>query len=178
MFSARSENFESAVDAIASNAQVIDINSQAGVAGQIPTLFKNEGLTGEQAIDATLAGAQASRLTFEQIGSALPSASEGASAAGSKSFEAIAGLSVLASEFKSADTAADRMKAYGTAISLDQGNADAGRESLSGLGLQEATRRLLEMTEEQQRDFLGGSAEVNVAFRATPRTCDSSTIVA
>jgi len=164
MFSARSEGFEDTAAFIASNRQVIDVQSQAAVAGQVPRLFQNEGITGEQVINATLAGAQASRLDFEQIGSALPSAAEGAAMQGATAAETIGSLSVLASEFKSGDTAADRIKALATAMSLDEGNDAIGRASLAGVGLIEGVEKLMAMTEEQRRDFLGNSQEVNVAF--------------
>jgi hypothetical protein len=262
MFSARSEGFEDTAGFIAANRQVIDVQSQAAVAGQVPRLFQKEGITGEQVINATLAGAQASRLDFEQIGAALPSAAEGAAMQGATASETIGALSVLASEFKSGDTAADRIKALATAMSLDRGvdntqeivsaqafvDATGGRnvnvddaaidddtraefksvqakressqirideldkkiaegrgtekdkfdreqlkkfleesgkfwenkrqeaeeriqqltsgqrDSLAGVGLIAGVEKLMSMTEEQRRDFLGNSQEVNVAF--------------
>lgn len=130
VFSARSEGFESSAGFIAQNQQVIDVESQAQVAGQIPALFKKEGLTAEQAINATLSGATESRLSFEQIGSALPGAAEGGALAGASSTETVAALSVLASRFKSAETAADRLKAFTSKVGLDTGD-DGSHEKIA-----------------------------------------------
>lgn len=121
IFSARSENFEPAAEFIASNAQVIGVESQAKVAGQLPGLFKNETVTPEQAINMTLAGAAESRLNFEDIATALPSAAEGGALAGASSVETVGALSVLAGRFKSGETAADRLKNLATKIGLDTG---------------------------------------------------------
>jgi len=248
MFSARSEGFEDTTDFIASNQQVLDVTSQAQVAGQLPGLFQTEGLTGEQAIEGTFAAAKESRLSFEEIGSALPSASEGGALAGATSSETMAALSVMASRFGSASTAADRFKAFTSAVGMDQGDAgdtpeelaakqeaeddraeraqrsfrtleervqdtreniesvqagpqtdatqkrladlqkkleraeravaefdqstlqaqeiesSAPRESLAGKGFIEAVKALNAMPEEQRREFLGESQEVNAAF--------------
>ncbi|WP_436717451.1 phage tail tape measure protein [Roseiconus lacunae] len=163
VFQGKSENFLSALDFIGRNAQVIDPESQASVAGQIPGLFKNETLTPQQAINSTLAAATESRLGFEEIAKALPSAAEGGALAGASSDETLALLSVLAARFKSGDTAADRIKALATRIGLDQGGE--GRESLAGKGIIKAVEQLLTLTEEQQREFLGSSQEVNGAFQ-------------
>ena len=164
MFSGRSEGFEDSVGFIASNAQVLDVASQATVAGQIPGLFQGEGLRAEEAINMGLVAAAESRLNFEEIARAMPGAAEGGALAGAGSAETFGALSVLAGRFKSGDTAADRLKAFTSAVGLDQGNAEMGRESLQGAGIVDAVQRLQAMTEEQRRDFLGEGQEVNAAY--------------
>lgn len=119
MFSARSEGFEGSADFVAGNAQFLDVQSQATVAGQIPGLFKQEGLTPEEAINMGLVAASESRLNFEEIARSLPGAAEGGSIAGASSEETFGALSVLAGRFKSGDTAADRLKAFTTKVGLD-----------------------------------------------------------
>lgn len=164
MFSGRSEGFEGSAAFIASNAQVLDVASQAKVAGQIPGLFQREGLTPEEAINMGLTAAAESRLNFEEIAAAMPGAAEGGALAGASSSETFGALSVLAGRFKSGDTAADRLKAFTSAVGLDQGNDEMGRDSLQGTGIVEAVQRLQAMSEEQRRDFLGEGQEVNAAY--------------
>ncbi|EMI40539.1 hypothetical protein [Rhodopirellula sp. SWK7] len=249
VFSGRSEGFESQLDDIAAGSQVIDVESQATVAGQIPALFKENPLTPMQGINATLVAAQESRLSFSEIAGALPQAAEGGAIAKSDPSELIATLSVLAARFKSADTAADRIKAFATKVGLDEGVAattdeafsakerterkrvekasqqledrkervewiqadlqeakeqskgsdsderrirslerslktamDAveefdrdkleykqpertdGRESLAGIGIISAAKKLRDMNDDTRRDFLGDSQEVNAAY--------------
>lgn len=157
-FSARSEGFEGATDEILASRFVVDPQAAATVAGQTPSLFKGS-ITPIQAVNATLAGAKASRLDFEQISRALPSAAEGAGAAGASPEETISALSVLASEFKSGDAAADRIKAFGTKASLDEG------KRFEGLGLIGTVEKLSSMSDEERQEFLGNSQEINSAFR-------------
>lgn len=164
VFRGKSENFADTLDFIGKNSQVIDVQAQAQVAGQIPGLFAATGekLTGAQAINQTLAGAAESRLSFEEIARALPSAAEGGSLAGASSDETIATLSVLASRFKSADTAADRIKALATKIGLDKG--DDTRGSFAGSGLLGAVDKIAALNEDERTAFLGNSQEVNAAY--------------
>jgi chromosome segregation ATPase len=59
MFSARSEGFEQDYEMILQNSTVVCPNAAAGVAGQVPGLFKQtEDISSEQAISGTLAAAQ------------------------------------------------------------------------------------------------------------------------
>lgn len=156
LFSARSEGFEGAtVEEIIRNARIVSPEAQAGVAGQIPALF-NGRISPIQAINATLAAAKASRLSFEDIARGLPGAAEGAALSGSSAAETFALESVLASRFKSGETAADRIKAFGTAVSLDK--------DLAGKGILNAVRTLQAATPERRAGFLGSSQELNVAF--------------
>lgn len=164
MFSGRSEGFEQSAGFIASNAQVLDVASQATVAGQVPGLFQKEGLTAEEAINMGLTAAAESRLNFEEIARAMPGAAEGGAIAGASSGETFGALSVLAGRFKSGDTAADRLKAFTSRVGLDEGNAEMGRESLQGTGIVDAVQKLQAMNEEQRKDFLGDSQEVNAAY--------------
>jgi hypothetical protein len=170
VFQGKSDRFLDALDFIASNDQVVDVNAQATVASRLPSLFKNDQLTPQQAINATLAAAQQSNLDFEQIASVTPSAAEGGSLAQASADETLGSLAVLSTEFKSGDTAADRLKALGTRIGLDQGGE--GRESVAGLGFIDAVEQILSLPEAQQRDFAGGSQEINSALKAFEKNLD------
>jgi len=155
IFAAVSENFRDAVPAIIAANQVIDPVSAAGVAGQAPALFK--GTIGAlEAVNLTLKAAQASRLNFEQIAASLPQAAEGGSVAKATAEETLAVLSVLASEFKSGDTAADRIKAFATAAGIN--------EQFAGQGIIAVVEKLQQMDAEGRSKFLGSSAELNVAY--------------
>lgn len=155
IFSAVSENFRDAVPAIIAANQVIDPVSAAGVAGQVPALFK--GTIGAlEAVDLTLKAAQASRLDFEQIARSLPQAAEGGGIAKATAEETLAVLSVLASEFKSGETAADRIKAFATKAGISG--------DLSGIGMVAVVEKLQAMDEAARKKFLGDSNELNVAY--------------
>lgn len=155
IFSAVSENFRDAVPAIIAANQVIDPVSAAGVAGQGPALFK--GTIGAlEAVNLTLKAAQASRLDFEQIAASLPQAAEGGSIAKATAEETLAVLSVLASEFKSGDTAADRIKMFATRAGIS--------EEFAGKGIIEPLEKLMAMDEKARRAYLGDSQELNVAY--------------
>lgn len=120
MFSAVSEGFRDALPEIIAANQVIAPEAAAGVAGQVPALFQG-AIGAMEAVDLTLKSARDSRLSFEQIARALPAAAEGGSIAQATPEETLATLSVLASRFKSGETAADRIKAFSTLVGLDQG---------------------------------------------------------
>lgn len=156
IFSARSEGFEPSVDFILRNKQVIDVATQATLAGQIPGLFPGSGLTSKESINLALVAAQQSRLNVEQITSGLPSVSTGAGLAGSSPEETFALLSVLAGRLASGQQAADRGKAFGTKVGITPG--------FQGLGIVGAFKKLQGGTEEDRRKFLGESQELNVFF--------------
>jgi len=155
IFSAVSENFRDAVPAIIAANKVIDPQSAAGVAGQVPALFKNT-IGALEAVNLTLKAAQASRLDFEQIARSLPQAAEGGSVAKATAEETLAVLSVLASEFKSGETAADRIKAFATKAGITEG--------FSGQGIIAVVEKLQALDEDARGKFLGESAELNVAY--------------
>jgi hypothetical protein len=157
LFSARSEGFEDFFREIIASARVIAPESAAQAAGQVPALFPKAKLTPQQSINAALMAATQSRLTFEQLTATLPGAAEGAGAAGATPAETFALQSVLASRFKSAETAADRIKALGSAIALDKG--------LTGRGVVAAVKELQAAGEARRKEFLGKSSELNAAFR-------------
>lgn len=156
IFSARSEGFEPSVKFILRNKQVIDVATQATLAGQIPGLFPGSGLTSKESINLALVAAQQSRLNVEQITSGLPSVSTGAGLAGSSPEETFALLSVLAGRLASGQQAADRGKAFGTKVGITPG--------LRGLGIVGAFKQLRAGTEGDRRAFLGESQELNVFF--------------
>lgn len=155
IFSARSEGFEDLVENIIANARVLHPESQASAAGQIPGLFKG-AITSAQALEGAFAAANRSRLDFERLAIALPAASEGAAFAGAKPSETMALASVLPTEFKTGETAADRIKAIGTAIGLDK--------ELAGKGIVEAVKQLEAGSERRRKDFLGTDRDLNVAY--------------
>lgn len=155
MFSAISEGFRDAVPEIIAAAQVIDPVAAAGVAGQVPALFKG-AISALEAVDLTLRAAKESRLNFEQISSSLPQAAEGGGIAKATAQETLAVLSVLASEFKSGDTAADRMKMFATKAGIS--------DEFAGQGLIAPLEKLMGMDEKTRRKYLGDSQELNVAY--------------
>ncbi len=157
MFSARSEGFEGTAPAIAriAGANVLGAEQAASVAGQIPGLFGRK-ISPEASLNATLVAAQQSRLSFEQIATALPSAAEGGSLAGASAGETMATLSVLAGRFSSGQTAADRIKAFGARAGIDK--------QFAGLGIMGTVDKLQAMPEAERNKFLGLSQELNVAY--------------
>ncbi|WP_436715069.1 hypothetical protein U8335_20330 [Roseiconus lacunae] len=159
VFSARSEGFDdqATLDFIGRNSPVIDVKSQASVAGQIPSLFAgNETISPQQAINATLAAATESRLSFQDIARAMPIAAEGTALIGSTTGETSAALSVLSSRFGSAERAGDRLKAFASKANLDP--------RLDGKGLLGAVQALRGFSEDDRKKFLGDSIEVNTAY--------------
>jgi hypothetical protein len=154
-FSARSEGFDEDFMPLMAASNVIDPKSAASVAGQIPGLF--QGTIGNmEAVSLALKGAMTSRLDFEQIGAALPSAAEGASIAKTSPEETVALASVLAARFKSGDVAGDRIKAFGTAVGLD--------ERLTGQGIIAAFKEIQSMSSDDRSNFLGSGQELNAAY--------------
>ncbi|MDV6030372.1 MAG: hypothetical protein F9B45_09750 [Phycisphaera sp. RhM] len=165
VFDARSGGFEDSLPFIARNAQVlIDAEAQSKVAAKLPKLFQKDGLSPEQAINATLAGSQASTLSFEQLSEVAPVAAEGTALAGSNLPETLAALAVTSERFGSQFTAADRLKGFGAKVALDP--------ELAGKGIIGATRALMNFTEERRKEFLGQSSELNGAYGILQETVD------
>lgn len=155
IFSAVSENFRDAVPAIIAANQVVDPTAAAGVAGQVPALFKG-AIGALESVNLTLKAAESSRLDFSQIAKSLPQAAEGGSVAKATAEETLAVLSVLASEFKSGETAADRIKAFATKAGIGADTA--------GIGIINVVEKLQAMDEAGRSKFLGESSELNVAY--------------
>lgn len=165
IFSARSEGFDQAVGDIIKNAPIISPMAAAGVAGQVPGLFKNEGLKPMEAIAGTLTAAKASRLDFEAIAANLPKVAEGGALQDSTFAESAGVLSVMASRFASAETAADRLKGFATALATRQiESPDGETTSFAGMGIVEGFEALQSASDETRRKFLGDSQELNAAF--------------
>jgi chromosome segregation ATPase len=158
IFSARSEGWEAEYETVMRNATVVDPNAAAGVAGQVPGLFRATGeqISTEQAVSGTLAAAQQSRLDFESIARSLPQAAEGVSQAKGTFAETASALGVLAGRFKSGDTAAERIKLF--SAKLAQNTDTAGRGLIGGFDA------LVAAGAEAQKEFLGESVELNAAF--------------
>jgi hypothetical protein len=123
LFSAVSEGFRDVVPELIAANQVLSPQSAAGVAGQVPALFKGQ-IEAMEAVSMTLKAAELSRLDFEPLAQSLPQAAEGGAIAKATPEETMATLSVLASRFKSGETAADRIKAFATRVGIDTGSAD------------------------------------------------------
>lgn len=158
VFSGRSEGFDA--EALAKFIPVVSADSLSKVAGQVNTLYGGS-LSAEQTINAVLSGARSSRLNFEDLSSGLASVAEGGRLQKSSAEEQIGSLSVLASYFKSGDTAADRLKAFQTRMAL--GGQEFG---VAGMGIVDATRAIQGMSPEDRSKLLGESQEVNAAFSA------------
>lgn len=155
IFSAVSENFRDAVPAIIAASQVVDPMSAAGVAGQIPALFKGS-VSPLEAVDLTLRAAKESRLDFAQIAESLPQAAEGGGVAKATVEETLSVLSVLASEFKTGQTAADRIKGFATKAGITEGYKD--------IGIVAVVEKLQAMDAAGRSEFLKDSQELNVAY--------------
>lgn len=161
MFAAKSEGFESAVPDLIKYSDVVDAEAAATVAGQVPGLFGEGSIDAMTAVNATLAAAKSSRLDFEKIATALPKLAEGGALQGADPAEAMGVLSVMAGHFASGDTAADRFKALSTKLSLD--------ERTKGQGIVGGVQTLQAMSDEDRKEFLGDSQELNVAYELLTR---------
>jgi hypothetical protein len=105
-----------------------------------------------------LKAARDSRLNFEQIAQALPGAAEGGAVAKATAEETLATLSVLASRFKSGETAADRIKAFSSKVGIDAGMAATTDEEIAGKveaekARVEAANKSLRTKEERVQDL-------------------------
>jgi len=158
MFSAKSEGFTDDLEYILKHRQVVDPKSLAGVAGQLKGLFPTATLTGREAMNMVLAGAQHSRLDFETLQQAMPRIAEGANLAGSSPAESTAIAAVLSSRFASGKTTADRGKAFGTKVGITP--------ELAGKGIIGAFETIRDdWTEEARRTWLGESQELNTMYK-------------
>lgn len=160
MFSARSEGFESAVPQIIAASQVFNPEAQATVAGQVPGLLPGSNLSPIEAIDMTAAAGRQSRLNFEQMAAGLPISAEGGAVLGASAEEIMATHSVLASRFKSGETAGDRMKAISIKMGISEDPRLQGRGLLGGFA---ALRD--EFSDEERGKFLGDSTELNAVYK-------------
>lgn len=168
VFDAISSGFEDALDFIASNDQSIDVQLQSKVAGKLPTLFKDEGLTAEQAIEVTLAASQNSVNDFSQVAAALPTAASASVLTGSTAAETSGALAAMAANGASIDQVATQIKALSLRLYTDVGETDADgnvtRESFAGQGLIGGVERIAELDEGARRDYFAGSKDDLLAF--------------
>lgn len=155
LFSARSEGFEQEFEKLIAANQVIDPKAAAVVAGKIPALFQGK-IKPVEAMSLALRAAKESNLSFEQLSTGLPTAAEGGSLVGASPEELFAVQSVMASRFKSGDTAADRNKAFASAAGIDP--------RLSGKGIIGAYEAIKAMTDDERTDYLGKNQELNAAY--------------
>ena len=158
-FSARSDGFESDYAGVMAAHNVIDPKSAAVVAGKIPKLFEKGKVQIQPmaAVNMALRGAEESNLTFEQLSSSLPTAAEGGGLVGASPAELIATQSVLASRFKSGDTSAERIKAFGSSAGIDP--------RFKGKGIIGAYKAIRDLPEEERTDYLGKNQELNATYQ-------------
>lgn len=155
LFSARSEGFEKEFEQVMGASPVIDPKAAAVVAGKLPALFQNK-IGPIESMSLALRGAKESNLSFEQISTSLPTAAEGGALVGASPQELVATQAVLASRFKSGDTAADRIKAFASSAGIDP--------RLAGKGIVGAFEAIKAMPEDERADYLGKNQELNAAF--------------
>jgi len=161
VFDAKSLGFMEIVKDIAQSREVIAPNVASKAAGKIPELYRGE-IGPLQAINMSLAAGEASAFNVEEFIQHLPTAASGAQAAGSSPAEAAGLLSVLGGQFARGSSAAERIKAFGLKVGLD--------ERLSGMGIMGAyealagTNPFTAFTEEERKEFLGESMELNELY--------------
>jgi hypothetical protein len=155
MFSARSEGFEESYSGIMAANQVVDPLAAAGVAGKVPALF--QGSIGSiESVSLGLKAAEGSTLSFENMATSLPIAAEGGALVGASPEEVFATQGVLASRFKSGDEAAGRIKGFAASAGMD--------ERMKGKGIIGAWETIRDMPEDERKDYLGKSQELNMAY--------------
>ncbi len=120
-----------------------------------PALFSGK-LKPMEAVSLTMAAAEASNLSFEQMATSLPQAAQGGAIAQASPEELLAYQSVLSARFKSGDEAATAIKGFSTKVGLDP--------RMAGKGITEAFKMLQSMPEEERKDFLKDSQELNQAY--------------
>lgn len=162
LFTAISDGFQQDVSTVAAASAVIDPNDAGIVAGQTRGLFRNDNLSAEEALSMVLSAAKISRLDFGPMARSLPTAAAGVSQLDGTLAETLAAMAVLPGKFKSGDDAATYLKGFASKASLDQ--------RTSGMGLLAAFDTVAAMSEEDRRDFLGESIELNQVYSALSQT--------
>jgi hypothetical protein len=155
MFSARSENFTEAVPDIVKYGDIVDMQSQATVAGQVPGLFQGK-ISSREAMSATLAAAKDSRLNYEGIAGIMPTIAGGASLIGASPEEAFAAASVFPSGFKSGEEASTMYSSMAAKMNV---------RGIQGEGFAGKMETLMGMPDAERRDFLQESKELNVGYQ-------------
>lgn len=154
MFAARSEQFAGSERDIMrlARANVIDLESAITSAGMVRGNF-DFAMSAMAAVIATLKGAETSRLSAEQFAATIPKLSGVATGVGATPAETMAAVSVLA-------TRNERASEYaGTLI----GRLGIDKQ-FQGKGIVGAVESLAELPEDQRRQILGVSKEMNMAF--------------
>lgn len=165
MFSARSEGFEGDIDMIARASQVVDVTSQASLAGVLGRQFGGEGGSTDQRLSAVLAAAEKSAFNFETVGANVIKSASATRAAGSDMSETLATNAVMANLI--GDTAGDRVKAFAALASLNP--------MLQGKGVMGAVGAIEQMPDDLRAKVLGQGQEVNEAYRLLLENRDSIT---
>lgn len=160
VFTARSEDFEDAVPDLMRGEVYADPLASAAVAGKVRVLFPKANLSAMEAINIVAKAAQQSSLDFDTMAGPMAQAAEGAALTGSTPEETAAILSLLSANFKSGETAADRVKGFATKVGI---SADP---RLQGKGIIDAMRVIRDDFSDAERAlFLGESQELNAAYR-------------
>ena len=155
VFSAKSEGFYEDIDFVARASRVVDTASSSKLAGSLGRLFAGEGLNIEQRLSAVLAAAGTSAFDFETVGANVQKSASTTMAAGADMAETLAANATLANMI--GDTAGDRIKAFASMASM--------KPELAGKGLIGSVEAITAMDEETRKKTLGGSMEVNEAYR-------------
>jgi len=156
LFASRSEGFESAYQGIMAASQVVSPESASIVAGKLPALFGGK-INALEAVSLALKGAEQSNLSFEQLASSLPTAAEGGALVGASPAELVATQSVLASRFKSGETASDRVKSFGSSAGIDP--------RFKGKGIVGAYKAIRDLPEDERTEYLGKNQELNTVYQ-------------
>lgn len=161
IFGGRSLGYEDAVPEIVRASQVLDPVAASDAGGKLKVLFENENKSATQMISAMLKAATISSADFEDLAAAVPTAAEGGSQLGASSVQTIAATAILATDFKDAGTAADRVKGFTSKAAQD--------ERFKGKDIVDVVKQLDAMQPEERKDFLKGSDELNAAYTALSR---------
>ena len=154
LFSARSEQFSGSEDTIMrlAAANVLDLPSSIQSAGTVRGIFDKK-ITPEQAIVATLVGAETSKLSAEQFAAEMPKIASMAKEIGATPEEAMATLSVIATQSPRAAEYASTL--FGTILQ---------HEDLADKGIVGSVQALQAMPKEERAAVLGTSKEVVAAY--------------
>jgi hypothetical protein len=133
LFKARSSGYEDFLPQMLAASQTYDLDAQAKVATEIPTLFEGQRVGPIDAINMIAKASQKSKFTFEEMAAGMPTVAEGASLTGATAEESMAALGSLAQKY-GGTTAAERLKAYTSKV----GTSSDPR--LKGKGIVESAR--------------------------------------
>lgn len=158
-FDAYSNGFQDDIGNIIAANQAYDVAAMSDIAGR--QFFKEHKLSPMQAINLVGMASKQSRLSFEQMTPAMIGAAEGAKQTTTTPTQLAAIVSALATEYKSGETAGDRVKAFGSHVGLAAKMGDARFAQKSML---ESVDILRAMDDKERAKVLGSSQEVNAVY--------------